>query len=109
MRHLITQSFQLSPQYCRCDLTGETALEHRQAAQQGAVLYPPAWLLSLIPPALQFEPDDGEPGTALLSNGLNLNYNLSPDMVYAYTPDGGAFTATTSLGVVVGRLVTMKL
>lgn len=52
-----------------------------------------------FPPALQFEPDDGEPGTALLSNGLNLNYNLSPDMVYAYTPDGGAFTATTSLGM----------
>ena len=48
-----------------------------------------------FPPELQFEPDDGEPGTALLSNGLNLNYNLSPDVVYAYTPDGGAFSATT--------------
>ena len=69
-----------------------------------------------FPPELQFEGDDGEPGTALLGNGLNLNYNLSPSVVYAFTPDGGAFTATTSLGMMysfrdlrVSRIVSRNL
>jgi TonB-linked SusC/RagA family outer membrane protein len=51
----------------------------------------------LFPPELQFEPiDDGEPGTALLSNSHNLNLNGGLSGVYAYT--GSAFTATTSVG-----------
>lgn len=52
-----------------------------------------------FPPELQFEPDDGEPGTALLSNSLNVNYNLSPSAVYTYTPTSGAFSSTTSVGL----------
>ncbi|MEP6508126.1 MAG: SusC/RagA family TonB-linked outer membrane protein [Gemmatimonadales bacterium] len=53
----------------------------------------------LFPPELQFEPiDDGEPGTALLSNSNNLNLNSGATAVYAFTPAGSSFTATTSFG-----------
>ena len=41
----------------------------------------------LFPPELQFEPiDDGEPGTALLSNSNNLNLNLGTSAVFTFTP-----------------------
>ena len=54
----------------------------------------------LFPPELQFEPiDDGEPGTALLSNSNNVNLNLGSSAVLTFTPGSGAFTATTSVGV----------
>jgi TonB-linked SusC/RagA family outer membrane protein len=54
----------------------------------------------LFPPELQFEPiDDGEPGTALLSNSNNLNLNLGTNGVFTFAPLGGAFSATTSVGV----------
>lgn len=54
----------------------------------------------LFPPELQFEPiDDGEPGTALLSNSNNLNLNLGTNGVFTFSPASGAFAATTSVGV----------
>ena len=54
----------------------------------------------LFPPELQFEPiDDGEPGTALLSNSTNVNLNLGTNAVFTFAPVGGRFTATTSVGV----------
>lgn len=53
----------------------------------------------LFPPELQFEPDDGEPGTALLSNSNNLNLNLGGSAVHTFTPEGRGFTATTSVGL----------
>ena len=54
----------------------------------------------LFPPELQFEPvDDGEPGTALLSNSKNLNLNLGTSGVFTLTPASAMFTATTSVGV----------
>ncbi|HJQ09476.1 MAG TPA: SusC/RagA family TonB-linked outer membrane protein [Gemmatimonadaceae bacterium] len=54
----------------------------------------------VFPPELQFEPiDDGEPGTALLSNSNNLNLNLGSNAVLTFAPQSGAFTATTSVGV----------
>ncbi|MFL5638382.1 MAG: SusC/RagA family TonB-linked outer membrane protein [Gemmatimonadaceae bacterium] len=54
----------------------------------------------LFPPELQFEPtDDGEPGTALLSNSNNVNLNLGSSGVYTLTPSSGIFSATTSVGV----------
>jgi TonB-dependent SusC/RagA subfamily outer membrane receptor len=54
----------------------------------------------LFPAELQFEPiDDGEPGTALLSNSDNVNLNLGTSGVFTIAPLGGAFTATTSVGV----------
>ena len=54
----------------------------------------------LFPAELQFEPiDDGEPGTALLSNSNNVNLNIGTSGVFTITPLGGAFKATTSVGV----------
>lgn len=54
----------------------------------------------LFPPELQFEPvDDGQPGTALLSNSNNLNLNIGTNAVFAYAPASGRFSATTSVGV----------
>ncbi|MFQ5889025.1 MAG: SusC/RagA family TonB-linked outer membrane protein [Gemmatimonadota bacterium] len=52
-----------------------------------------------FPPELFFEPDDGLPGTSLLSDSDNRNQNLSGDAVYSYTPSSGSFRATTSAGV----------
>ena len=53
----------------------------------------------LFPPDLQFEPVDGQPGTALLSNSGNLNLNLGTNAVFTLAPVSGVFTATTSVGV----------
>ncbi len=54
----------------------------------------------LFPPELQFEPiDDGEPGTALLSNSNNLNLNGGANAVLTFSPEGAPFTATTSVGL----------
>jgi TonB-linked SusC/RagA family outer membrane protein len=54
----------------------------------------------LFPPDLQFEPiDDGEPGTALLSNSTNVNLNLGTNAVFTFAPASGSFRATTSVGV----------
>ena len=53
----------------------------------------------LFPPELQFEPLDGEPGTALLSNSKNLNLNIGTSAVFTVSPASGAYSATTSVGV----------
>jgi len=50
-----------------------------------------------FPPELQFEPNDGLPGTSLLSHSNNLNLNLFGTLVHTYT--GSGFTATTSAGI----------
>jgi TonB-dependent SusC/RagA subfamily outer membrane receptor len=55
-----------------------------------------------FPPELQFEPNDGLPGTSLLSNAGNLNLNLNASAVHTYTPGSNAFSATTSLGIQYG-------
>ena len=56
-----------------------------------------------FPPELQFEPNDGLPGTSLLTNSDNLNLNLNASAVHTYTPSSNAFSATTSLGLQYGR------
>jgi TonB-linked SusC/RagA family outer membrane protein len=53
----------------------------------------------LFPPELQFEDDDGQPGTSLLSNSDNLNLNINANGVHTFTPQGGWFRATTSFGL----------
>jgi TonB-dependent starch-binding outer membrane protein SusC len=53
----------------------------------------------LFPPELQFEDDDGLPGTALKGSADHLNLNLDGNVVHRYTPAGEGFTATTSFGV----------
>lgn len=55
----------------------------------------------LFPPELQFEPQDGLPGTSLLSNSDNLNLNLGTNLVH--TLNGSSFSATTSAGVQYAR------
>ena len=52
-----------------------------------------------FPPELNFEGDDGEPGTVLLSNTHSLNLNIGANAVHGFSPTSGAFTATTSLGM----------
>ena len=56
-----------------------------------------------FPPDLQFERQGGQPGTSLLSNSDNLNYNVGANLVYSFTPASGSFTATTSGGVMFER------
>jgi TonB-linked SusC/RagA family outer membrane protein len=53
------------------------------------------------PPELQFEPQDGLPGTSLLSNSDNLNLNLDGNAVHTWR--GTGFTATTSAGIQYAR------
>lgn len=53
------------------------------------------------PPVLQYEDDDGLPGTSLLSNSDNLNLNMDGNAVHTYT--GRGFSATTSAGVQYAR------
>jgi TonB-linked SusC/RagA family outer membrane protein len=50
------------------------------------------------PPELEFEPNDGQPGTAVVSKSSNLNLNLALNGNYIYSP-GERFQSTTSLGV----------
>ncbi len=51
------------------------------------------------PPELEFEPNDGQPGTVVLSKSSNLNLNLAVNGNYTYTPESGRYQSTTSLGV----------
>ena len=53
----------------------------------------------LAPPELEFEPNDGRPGTVVLTKSDNLNLNISGNVVHSFTPESGRFQATTSLGV----------
>jgi hypothetical protein len=53
----------------------------------------------LFPPALQFEDDDGQPGTSLLSNSDNLNLNVGANGVHTFTPEFWGMRATTSFGL----------
>lgn len=50
-----------------------------------------------FPPELQFEDDDGQVGTSLLSNSDNLNLNFDLNAVHAWSPAN--FHATTSAGL----------
>ncbi len=67
-----------------------------------------------FPPVLFFEPDDGLPGTSLLTDGDNLNLNGSVNLVHEFTP--GGYTARTSGGMQyeerdleIGRVVARNL
>jgi TonB-linked SusC/RagA family outer membrane protein len=50
------------------------------------------------PPELQFEQAFKTFGTSVLTNTTNLFTNITLDLVHVYTPRGGAFSATTTLG-----------
>jgi TonB-linked SusC/RagA family outer membrane protein len=51
------------------------------------------------PPELEFEPNDGQPGTVVLSKSSNLNLNLALNSNYTFTPGSGGFQSTFSAGV----------
>ncbi|MGH7510660.1 MAG: SusC/RagA family TonB-linked outer membrane protein [Gemmatimonadales bacterium] len=50
------------------------------------------------PPELQFEPNDGQPGTVVLSKSSNRNLNLALNATHTYNPGAGA-QWTTSAGI----------
>ncbi len=51
------------------------------------------------PPTLQYEQVYGTDGTSVLGNTENFNSNINLSGVDTYTPAGGAFTATSQIGV----------
>ncbi len=56
-----------------------------------------------FPPELQFEPQDGQPGTALLSESNSQNLNLDNSLVWRLTPAHARWALTTSAGVQYAR------
>jgi TonB-dependent starch-binding outer membrane protein SusC len=52
----------------------------------------------LSPPDLQFEPQDGQPGTIVLGKSSDLRLNLLGTAVHTYAPASGTYSATTSAG-----------
>jgi TonB-linked SusC/RagA family outer membrane protein len=51
------------------------------------------------PPELQYEPNDGQPGTVVLTKAQNRNLNLAFNATHTYTPGSESWQATTSAGV----------
>jgi TonB-dependent starch-binding outer membrane protein SusC len=51
------------------------------------------------PRELQFEPNDGQAGTAVLSKSSNRNLNLAVNSNWTYTPSSGKYQSTFSAGV----------
>lgn len=50
------------------------------------------------PPELEFEPNDGQPGTIVLGKAANTNLNLGANITHTFSPAGGGLLATTSAG-----------
>ena len=74
----------------------------------------------LSPADLQYEPQDGQPGTVILGKASDLRQNLVGSVVHTYTPASNALQATTSAGFqyekrdlnvtsVVGRTIALGL
>jgi TonB-linked SusC/RagA family outer membrane protein len=51
------------------------------------------------PPALQYEPNDGQPGTVVLTKAQNRNLNFAVNATHTFTPVSDKWQATTSAGV----------
>ena len=51
------------------------------------------------PPELEFEPQDGQPGTVVLGKTSNLNLNLLVNAVHTYIPTSRSIQATTAAGL----------
>ncbi len=51
------------------------------------------------PPQLEYEPNDGQPGTVVLSKSSNLNLNLAANGNYTFLPESQKYQSTTSFGV----------
>jgi len=53
----------------------------------------------ISPPEMEYEPNDGQPGTVVAGKSSNLNLNLAINGNHTYTPESGRFQATTSAGL----------
>ncbi len=53
----------------------------------------------LSPPEMQYEPNDGQPGTVILGKAENVNTSLLLNGVHTYAPVSGRWNATTSFGL----------
>jgi TonB-dependent starch-binding outer membrane protein SusC len=51
------------------------------------------------PPELQYEPNDGQPGTVVLTKSQNRNLNLAVNATHTLTPGSDKWQATTSAGI----------
>jgi TonB-linked SusC/RagA family outer membrane protein len=51
------------------------------------------------PPELQYEPNDGQPGTVVLTKAQNRNLNLALNATHTYAPSANSWQATTSAGI----------
>lgn len=56
------------------------------------------------PRELQFEPQDGLPGTIVRGNATNVNSNFALSAVHQFFPSSRAFSTTTSAGVQASRV-----
>ncbi|MEO7987099.1 MAG: SusC/RagA family TonB-linked outer membrane protein [Gemmatimonadales bacterium] len=54
------------------------------------------------PPGLEYEPNDGQPGTVVLGKASNLNLNLAVNANYTYSPESQSIQSTLSAGVQYG-------
>ncbi|MGH7497370.1 MAG: SusC/RagA family TonB-linked outer membrane protein [Gemmatimonadales bacterium] len=51
------------------------------------------------PPGLEYEPNDGQPGTVVLGKASNLNLSMALNSNYTYVPESQKFQSTLSAGV----------
>lgn len=75
-----------------------TSTQHLQATFQGGVDYFNQENNILSPPDLQFEPNDGLPGTLVLGKAAEHILSMSGGLNHKFSPASGSFTATTSAG-----------
>ena len=75
-----------------------TSTQHLQATFQGGVDYFNQENNILSPPDLQFEPNDGLPGTMVLGKAAEHILSMSGGLNHRFSPASGSFTATTSAG-----------
>lgn len=76
----------------------QTPTQSLQATVTGGVDYFSQRNDIVSPPFLQFEPNDGLPGTIVQGKSSGQVLNLLGSLVHKYTPSSGAYTATTSAG-----------
>ena len=75
-----------------------SATQSLQLIGIGGVDYYALDQLNLFPVELQFEPNDGLPGTSTLGRTTNLNTNVQALAVHALSPEGQDLSFTTQVG-----------
>ena len=75
-----------------------TPTQHLSATVQGGIDYFSQQNNILSPPDLQFEPNDGQPGTIVLGKAAEHVLTLSGGLSHKYSPASGSYTATSAAG-----------